>query len=352
VCQKPFTPERPEATRGRYEVSLVEQAVLLYIDQGASYRAVARELRRRGVPHLDAKRCWSLIQGVGAGCLSPWELSRQLRPQWSGYLALDGDSLRVGPRRELMLLGVDLETLDVPHLILAEHEDTENWLFFLLVLKHTLGYPFRGIVSDGDPAVEQAVGLVCPGVPHQFCVRYFQDGLHRYLRYQSSHGRGTWREIRRFEDLVHQCIYSSTLQGAARCLAAIKTDAGFRRIHLEDAIRLLERNFSRLTQHFLIPGLPRTTNVIEGLIHRLDRRLNAMDSFANHETTWNILKLLGAQLRFRTLTDCRHPYQHRNGFCPLQLANINTNTLNWIQFSKKTTNLKDHYSPQPQNQGL
>lgn len=338
-CHKPFTPERNTYV-SKYNLEVHEKAAMLYFDQGASYRAVARELRRLGLKSVDAMRAWHLVKTLASNCKAPWEVSLELKPTWCGYIVVDADSLKVGNHRESALLGVDVETLDIPHLILAEHEDLENWLFYFLVLKYSLRYPFKGIVSDGDPAIASAVELTCPGIAHQFCVKHFQDGLHRYLRYQSSHGRGTWREVQRFEDAVHQCLYAKTLEEAKKLLTAIKIDPGFHKIHLEDGIQMLQRNFERLTQHFSHPGLPRTTNVAEGMIRKLDRRLDAMDSFGSHETAWNTLKMLTLHTRFRILTDCRHPHQHKNGFSPLQLAGVNTDNINWIPFGQKRNHTK------------
>jgi transposase-like protein len=333
-CRRAFTPEH--AGTGKYTREVQEQAAMLYFDQGASYRAVARGLLRMGISNIDAKGCWSLVQRLASNCKAPWEISLGFNPRWSGYLAVDGDSIPIASHRQSILLGVDVESLDIPHLILAEHEDAENWLFFFVVLKGTLGYPFKGIVSDGDPAIESVVQLVCPGIPHQLCVKHFGDGLHRYLRYQSSHGRGTWREVQRFEETVRSCLYARNLQEAKQLLEAIRADPGFRRVHLEDGLALLERNFGRLTQHFLHPGLPRTSNVAEGVIRKLDRRLNAMDSFANHQTAWNTIKMLALHTRFRTLTDCRRLHKHRNGLAPLELAGVNIQGLNWIHCGQRT----------------
>jgi transposase-like protein len=337
-CHKAFTPKRIEIGLSHYDLAVHEKAALLYFDEGASYRAVARALQRIGLKSIDAMRAWKLVQTLAANCKAPWQVSLELQPQWSGYLAVDGDSIKIASHRESAVLGVDIATLDIPHLILAEQENEANWLFFFLVLKSPLRYPFKGIVSDGDPAIENAIRLVCPTVPHQLCVKHFQDGLHRYLRYQSSHGSGSWREIQRLENAVQYCLYAKTLAEAKTHLAFITSDPGFKQFHLEDAIGKLQGNFERLTQHFSHPGLPRTSNVAEGLIRKLDRRINAMDSFGSHETAWNTLKMLTLYTRFRTLTDCRIPHTYRNGFCPLQLAGIDTSALNWIRFSQLSKN--------------
>jgi transposase-like protein len=276
------------------------------------------------------------VQRLCANSKAPWEVSVELKPKWSGWLAVDGDSLAVGAHRESMLLGVDLEVLDIPHMILAEEENGENWLFYFLVLKH-IGYPFLGVVSDGEPAIEAAVSLVCPGLPHQLCVKHFQDGLHRYLRYDFDYRHGNRKEIERFEDLVRECLYASTLARAEERLAVVRSDWAFKRAHLHSAVAILEQNWNRLTQHFHHPGLMRTSNAAEGVIRKLDRRIDAMDSFAGHNTAWNVLKMLVMHTRFRVLTDCRGPNNHRNGFSPLQLAGIDMQHVNWIRFSQKAT---------------
>ena len=119
--------------------------------------------------------------------------------------------------------------------------------------------------------------------------------------------------------------------------SVIRADMGFKRARLDGPITLLERQWNRLTQHFHHPGLMRTSNAAEGLFRKLDRRIDAMDSFAGHDTAWNILKMLMTHTRFRVLTDCRGPNKHRNGFSPLQLAGIDTRHMNWIRFSQKST---------------
>lgn len=332
-CRRPFTPERSASETATYTLEIYEKAAMLYFDQSAAYRAVARELQRMGIS-IDAKQCWVLVQTLAQNCKAPWEVSMELRPKWSGFIGVDADHLKVADHWEAPILGVDIDTLDIPHLILAEHEDAPNWLHFFLVLKH-IGYPFQGVVSDGDPSIESAVRLVCPGIPQQLCVKHFLDGLHRYLRYKSSHGRGTWRIVERFETMAHDCLYALTLPEVRLRLTMIQVDPDFKRIHLEDAIAMLERDFDRLTRHFAHPGLPRTNNVTEGTIRKLDRRLTPMDSLASHQTAWNVLKMLTLHTRFRILTDCRPPHQHRNGQSPLQLAGIDTQQLHWIRFGQQ-----------------
>lgn len=97
-CRRAFTPEH--AGTGKYTREVQEQAAMLYFDQGASYRAVARGLLRMGISNIDAKGCWSLVQRLASNCKAPWEISLGFNPRWSGYLAVDGDSIPIASHRQ------------------------------------------------------------------------------------------------------------------------------------------------------------------------------------------------------------------------------------------------------------
>src|SRR5207245_10163181 len=118
-----------------------------------------RDVGRLGI-RVYGRLCWRMDQQMTANCNARGDASVEPKPpQWSGWIAVDGASLPIGRIRESVLLGVDLRVLDTPHAILAEGEDVENGLHYFLVLKQ-IGYPFRGVVSDGDPGIEAAVKLV------------------------------------------------------------------------------------------------------------------------------------------------------------------------------------------------
>ena len=161
-CQRTFTPLVEQIT---------EQGAQLYFNSEASYRAVGREL------DMMPKTAYRRIIALGFNSKSPLETSLELKPRWSGYLIIDGDSIRIGSHRESLLIGADAYSQDIPHAILAENEDGLNWTHFLLVLKSPISYPFKGVISDGDPGVQGAIKLVLPGVPYQYCVRHFEKEL-------------------------------------------------------------------------------------------------------------------------------------------------------------------------------
>lgn len=282
-----------------------------------------------------AATAYHRIIALGFNCKSPMEASMELKPRWSGYLVVDGDSMVVGKHRESLLLGVDAESQDIPHAILAENEDGLNWMRFLLVVKHPVGYQLKGIISDGDPAIQESIKAVFPGVPYQYCARHFEKELYRYLRYQFTQKRGYWREGERFLEISKKLLYAYDFKTAKRLFRSIVRDRGFKEAGLGELIHKIRVNFKDLTRHHFYPGMPRTSNIAEGVISRLDSKINQADGYQSHETAWATLKMLIMRYRFKVFTDCRNRNKHKNGKSPLEVAGINVTAHNWITFSQK-----------------
>ena len=320
-CRQTFTPWRQKVT---------DEAIRLYFDTAASYRSVGRTLKMRSMTAYDR------IIRMGFNSKSPLEVSLELKPQWPGYLIVDGDSIVVGKHKESLLLGVDAFSQDISHAILAEHEDGMNWMQFFLVLKHPIGYPLKGIVSDGDPAIQEAREAVFPDVPWQLCVRHFEKELRHFLRYRFTEKRGYWREIDRLLQAVHRILYASSFKEAKRYLLAISIDPGFKQAGLSGVIDNIEKKFPNLVTHHLHPDMPRTSNIAEGVISRLDSKINQADGYSSYDTCWATLKMLIIWYRFKRFTDCRNKNRHKNGKSPLELAKVDTTNISWIRFSQRS----------------
>lgn len=320
-CQRTFSP---------WFERLNQDATRIYFDNGASYRSVGRELK------IEPKTAYQKIIALGFNCKSPMETSIELKPRWSGYIIVDGDSILIGKHRESLLLGVDAFSQDISHAILAEHEDGQNWTHLLLVLKDPIHYPFKGIISDGDPTVQEAIKVVLPGLPYQYCVRHFEKELYRYIRYQFIQKRGYWRESDRFLKASKNLLYAKNFETAEKYLLAISIDPGFKKAGLDEVINKIKLNFSDLTRHHFYPGMPRTSNIGEGVISRLDSKINQADGYKCHKTAWATLKMLIMRYRFKVFTDCRKKNKHKNGKSPLELAGVNVSNINWIKFSQRS----------------
>lgn len=320
LCRHTFTP---------YDRQLTVQGTSLYFDSEASYRGVGRALG------IDPHTAWNRIIELGFNCKTPMEASVELRPRWSGYLMVDGDSLVVASDRESLLLGVDAGTQDIANAILAEHEDGENWTRLLLGIKHPVNYPVKGVVSDGDPALQQAIRVVFPGVPYQYCARHFEKELYRFLHYGMTQKRGYWREGQRFLDSSKRLLYAPNFEAAQHRFRSIVRDRGFKEAGFGELIGKIRDNFKDLTTHYFHPGMPRTNNIAEGMISRLDSKINQADGYKSHDTAWATLKMHIMHRRFKEFTDCRNGNKENNGKSPLELAGVDVAALNWITFSQK-----------------
>lgn len=320
-CHRTFSP---------WFEQLRQEATRIYFDNGASYRSVGRELK------IEPITAYRKIIALGFNSKSPMEISIELKPKWSGYLIVDGDSILIGGHRKSLLLGVDAFSQDITHAILAEHEDGLNWTHFLLVLKEPIHYPFKGIISDGDPAVQEAIKTVLPEVPYQYCVRHFEQEIWRYIRYQFVQKRGYWREADRFLKASKNLLYAKNLEMAKKYLLAISIDPGFKQAGLDEVTDKIKANFADLTRHYLYPGMPRTSNIAEGVISRLDSKIEQADGYKCHDTAWATLKMLIMRYRFKTFTDCRKKNKHKNGKSPLELCGVNVSNINWIKLSQRS----------------
>ena len=328
-CQRAFTP---------YQVSsehislLAYQAAELYYDSKASYRDVARKLR------IHRSTAYRLISRVSRNCKSPCEVNAELKPQWSGYLIVDGDAIDVGGGRKILLVGVDSHSQDILHALLVNAEDGYTWSRFLSGIQHIRGYTPPGVVSDGFPALIQGIGAVYPHRPRQLCVRHFEKDLTYLLRYRFTQKPGHWRQNKRLLGAVHRMLYANSLTTAQRQLESISVDSGFQQAGFSGIIRHIKKQFPHLTTHHCYPDMPRTNSIVEGVISRLDERIDPADGYGSQQTCWATLKMLIMWYRFKNFTDCRKKNKHKNGKSPIQLAGADTSDINWIRYSQNVKN--------------
>lgn len=80
--------------------------------------------------------------------------------------------------------------------------------------------------------------------------------------------------------------------------------------------------------HFFHPGMPRTNNIIEGIIRNLSRKIDDTDGFESFKTAWNSLRLLIMSYRFHPFSCSRN--KAHNGLSPLELAGANISKINWV----------------------
>ena len=105
---------------------------------------------------------------------------------------------------------------------------------------------------------------------------------------------------------------------------------------LEEAELLnFESKMDLIWTHFRYPQLFRTNNIIEGIIDKLKHKITDCHDFTSPKTTWNCIKMIIMNYRFRKFSCSR--IQGHNGKSALALASANTTGINWIKFSQRKT---------------
>ncbi len=264
----------------------------------------------------SSKTILEAIHAVTASCVSAAWIAKHLKPEWSGYLALDAKVIRVwdwsakhflyskNERRWLhkmsLLLALDLGTLDLPCHHLGTEETKIDLVMFLKVLKE-IEYPLKGYVSDGNEDISRAVEHVFgKGIPHQLCVSHFL----RNLRVRYREGK----------------ISSEAYQDAKR------------RISLGERPRFLTVPETLFT-YLRVPELPRTNQQMENCIRFLNLRLKTISQFHRWNLATNYCNALVLMRRFKKFTDRKH---QPNGKAPLELANCHIEGLDYLKLGLKS----------------
>ena len=298
----------------------------MYFDSEASYRAVGRQL------NLKPNKVYELVNNLGINCKSFVEVTKELRPNWSGYLLVDGKTIYVKKKRYSLLLTADAVTQDIPCALLSYSEDYRSYTRLLYIIKEDLQYPVRGIVIDGDPGLVKAVKSVFPNTVYQLCIRHLNSYHNYHFNYQHN---GSGIGVAEFLDISQKLLYAKDsaqlnymYQQYLQFLEEFEERIDFKKI-----LYSFESKFGHLWVHHRSKGLPRTTNIIEGIIRQLSRKIDDTDGFNYPKTAWNMLRLLIMRYRFKKFSCSR--IKGNNGHSPLSLAGVKTKNLNWIKFSQK-----------------
>lgn len=324
-CERAFTPKVHRILKKTHNKSIIYKAAQLYFNSEASYRAVSRQLKVR------PQKIFQWTDFLGETCKSFTEVQKELNPKWSEYLLADGKFIFINKDEYALLLTIDAQTQDIPYAMLFESESYESWHSVFTSVRDDLNYPIKGIISDGNLGLLKAAKKVFPRVAHQLCIRHVYAYYSYRLKYQF---KGPKEGIEPFLDITHKLLYARNKEHLEILLDEYSSqrqyliDSG-----LEAEIVNFESKFEHLWIHFDHPGMPRTNNIVEGVISQLSRKITDTDGFSYFSTAWNSLKLLIMNYRFHKFSCSR--IKGHNGRSPLELAGVNTNGINWIKFSQK-----------------
>lgn len=184
---------------------------------------------------------------------------------------------------------------------------------------------------DGDLGLWAAVGRIFPGVPVQLCVRHVENFLSYYFRYKY---KGSGRGVENFLEIAHEILYPPDVEQWRQKVDLFKSHRKtWRGCGLDAEFLSFLEKIPYTGTHFFHPGMPRTNNIIEGIIRNLSRKINDTDGFESLETAWNSLKLLIMSYRFHPFSCSRN--KTHNGLSPLGLARVDISNINWVEFSQR-----------------
>lgn len=318
----------------------------------ASIRILSRRYRRA------KDTIMRIIHRVCTSLPSSLEIAERFCPQWSGVLTVDGKVVKVYDRliermdrlrlsedeiramhRQRWLVGVDHGTGDLPHYDLMEEEGRIEWVTYFRQLQ-AIGYPLKGVVSDGNEDIPRAARFVYgPAVVWQRCTRHFIEDLRTLLPSDDDDHRTERQRLEVLIAHVQRVIEADTIEAAAERLAEL---TAYRRTIRSQIATVIINRFKaakeHLCAHFLHPELrlPHTNNDAENLIRQLNQRLKTIGRFMHWRTARSYCNAWALLRRFTPFTDCVKSRRHRNGKCPLQLAGVDTRNIDPLKLRKPT----------------
>ena len=259
-------------------------------------------------------------------------VSRWLKPQRSGYYALDGTWLKYRGCDIVLLILFDVVTLDTIayHVAADETKDAYSTLLDLALPEISLG--MNGFFCDGDPGLLALLRERFPGKPIQLCVfhRYARLGQLIPFRYCKS------ALDKQIKERVEKVLFAGSKSAAINALHELeqfaKQNQGYGK--LQKAIAVLHHNFELLLTHFDHPEMSPYNNVLEGFNHVLKRRIRLMKGFKKDINIDRWIKLLILDWRFHTLKASE--FKERRKKTPLELAGVSLPVMyNWLTYVRK-----------------
>lgn len=278
----------------------------IHLEGGTSIRTIARHEEMSKTTVVKA------IHEVTAQCVTAAWIAFNLKPQWSGFLGIDGKMIRVWDwaakyfrytkeqkrllHKMSLIACIDLGTLDIPTHHLGEEETSIDLKMCLEQLK-AIGYPLKGYVTDGNEDIKKIVEMVFGKIPHQLCVVHFLRNLRAKM------GAGVITE-EQYSDARF-----NILRGKRPTLLTVPDD---------------------LFTYLKVKGLPRTNQITENFFRFVALRVKTLDVFRSWKTATNYLNAFILYRRFKKFEDCKGKNKSFNGLAPLEIAGCEITNLDYL----------------------
>ena len=323
---------------GRYHRKMVEYLTFLYLRTISFEQIRAIALAWFGEQVISKNVLIQHIEVVADSLPSSSAVTDWLRPKRSGYYALDGTYLKFRGKDFVLLILLDVVSLDVVSYHIGEAETEASYGTLLDAVQQEIVQGIKGFFCDGDPGLLKALKDRHPDVPIQLCV------FHKYSRVGqiASFVRPKTNLDREIKVRVEKILFAPTKEEAIRFLGELEDFAKNypdSKTKLRKIIHILKRNFDLLLTHYDNPDMSPYNNVLEGFNHIIKRRTRLMKGFKKPLNVHRWIKLLILDWRFHPMTSSA--FKVRKNASPLELAGclLPRRIPNWIFYIRENYNI-------------
>lgn len=322
----------PLSAIGMFDREMIEQAAFMYL-RALSFQSIVDILRSWFEKDVFSKRMLIRhIERLSDELPEHEEVTSWLQPKRSGFYALDGTWMKLQGAEFVLLILLDVVTLDIVAWQVAEEESEASYTLLMRKAEKEIRSCTKGFYCDGDPGLLKVLRTMFPDVPIQLCV------FHKYARAGQvipfTHIRTEMdREIKRRVELV---LFAKTKHEAMEELASLQQYAKEHQEYdkLKKIVGLLKRNFDLLLTHFDNPDMSPYNNTLEGFNYLVKRKTRLMKGFKKEDNIYRWLKLILLDWRFHTLSSSQ--FFARRGKSPLELAGCDLPKIrNWMAYIRK-----------------
>lgn len=319
-----------------YSVAMIEYAAFLYVrtmslsNTAAIFQAwFNKEVLSKDVLLDHITRLIDMLPSLG-------ETTVLFKPQRSGYYAWDGLWTKYRGADIVILICLDVKTLDILGYYVANDETFETWKALrdkIDSVEPGILAKAKGFFMDGEPGLLKLFKEEHGNTPRQLCAFHKYSRVGQIIPFVRAKGIDKIIKAK-----VEKVIFAPTKDVAILALLDLKRYA---QAHQENAklrkvIGVLKRNFDLLLTHFDHPEMSPYNNVLEGFNHIVKRKLRLMKGFKKELNIDRWLKLILVDYRFHEIKSSS--FKDRNGNSPLELAGVKLpKNFNWIKLVRKKT---------------
>ncbi len=110
----------------KYGFDFKAELVRMHVEERMSYRVMSKRLKEKFELRITPRYLCKMVNEVAKMSKTSLEISREFKPKWDGYIAVDDKYVRVRGKRYLSLVAVDT-TGDPVHIELVEEPNQQAY---------------------------------------------------------------------------------------------------------------------------------------------------------------------------------------------------------------------------------